>query len=140
MKKIILTVGVATLLIGSTVFARGMGNMGRGTGACYQNYSVAYGRNYNNSNTHYAYGRNFNNPNTNCGYGRNFNRNGLTLDKKLEENRIFIAERRIEIRKELLKDTPDWNRVEKLNQEIVMKRTENQKYNMENRNYNCRFL
>lgn len=127
MKKIILTVGVATLLIGSTVFARGMGNMGRGTGACYQNYSVAYGRN-------------FNNPNTNCGYGINFNRNGLPLDKKLEENRIFIAERRIEIRKELLKDTPDWNRVEKLNQEIVMKRTENQKYNMENRNYNCRFL
>ena len=64
----------------------------------------------------------------------------MIQDKRLEENRVFIAERKVEIRKEMLKDTPDWNKIDRLNQEIAVKRTENQKYNLENGNYNCRFL
>lgn len=123
MKKIILFVGITTLLVGTSAFARSMGNMGRGTGTYYQNCSVAYGRNYNNSNKNFTYGK-----------------NNLIKDKKLEENRVFIAERKVEIRKEMLKDTPDWNKIDRLNQEIAVKRTENQKYNLENGNYNCRFL
>ena len=123
MKKIILFVGIATLLVGTSAFARSMGNMGRGTGTYYQNCSVAYGRNYNSSNKNFTYGK-----------------NNLIQDKRLEENRVFIAERKVEIRKEMLKDTPDWNKIDRLNQEIAVKRTENQKYNLENGNYNCRFL
>ena len=93
MKKIILFVGIATLLVGTSAFARSMGNMGRGTGTYYQNCSVAYGRNYNNSNKNFTYGK-----------------NNLIQDKRLEEIRVFIAERKVEIRKEMLKDTPDWNK------------------------------
>lgn len=60
-----------------------------------------------------------------CGYPRN------------EKARIFIDERRLEIRKELLNEKPDWNKIQRLNSEIADKRaeikTENMKYRFENR-------
>ena len=49
-----------------------------------------------------------------------------------EQFRIKIQEKNLEIRKELLKASPDWSKVEKLNSEIAIEqgklRTEMQKY------------
>ena len=46
-------------------------------------------------------------------------------DKKFEANQLDIAEKRIALRREMLKDTPDWNKVEQLNKEIGAIRAEN---------------
>ncbi len=47
-----------------------------------------------------------------------------------------MAEKRLEIRKELLNEKPDWNKIEKLNTEIAVKKsqavTERMKYRFEN--------
>lgn len=40
-------------------------------------------------------------------------------DYEKERVRIAIEEKKLEIRKELLKDTPDWNRIEDLNIQIA---------------------
>lgn len=37
---------------------------------------------------------------------------------EMEKSSILMEEKRLEIKKELLKDSPDWNKVEKLNTEI----------------------
>lgn len=53
-----------------------------------------------------------------------------------EKSRILIEEKRIEIRKELLNEKPNWNKIEKLNNEIALERaknkTEHMKYRFEN--------
>ena len=47
-----------------------------------------------------------------------------------------MAEKRLEIRKELLNKKPDWNKIEKINTEIAVKKsqaaTERMKYRFEN--------
>lgn len=40
-------------------------------------------------------------------------------DSEKERVRIAIEEKKLDIRKELLKDTPDWNRIERLNVDIA---------------------
>ncbi len=105
MKKIIMLAGAITIALGVSAFAQNMNGMGLNQ------------RNQNNIN--YSMGR-----------GRHHSRycceNGYIQSKEIESNRISIMEKRVEIRKELIKDTPDWNKVEKLNQEIASKRAENQ--------------
>lgn len=53
-----------------------------------------------------------------------------------EKSRILIDEKRLEIRKELLNEKPDWNKIEKLNSDIALERarnkTEHMKYRFEN--------
>ena len=57
-------------------------------------------------------------------------------DKKFEANQLDIAEKRIALRREMLKDTPDWNKVEQLNKEIGAIRAENRTIMMKERAVN----
>lgn len=43
--------------------------------------------------------------------------------KEFHEMRIFIKERKLEIEKEMLKNNPDWHKIEKLNTEIENKKS-----------------
>ena len=38
----------------------------------------------------------------------------------MQQQRIAMEEKRLDIKKELIKDKPDWNKVEKLNKEIAL--------------------
>lgn len=53
-----------------------------------------------------------------------------------EKSRIFVDEKRLEIRKELLNEKPNWDKIEKLNSDIALERaknkTEHMKYRFEN--------
>ena len=53
---------------------------------------------------------------TYCGSG--VNQTGFKRSPEMERSKLVIDEKKLEIRKELVKDKPDWNRVEKLNTEI----------------------
>lgn len=95
MKKFTI-VGIMLLALGVTAFARGHQNwdgnnnmMGRG------HHSGSY-----------------------CG-GMGTNQNGFKRSPEMERSRLVMDEKRLEIRKELIKDKPDWNKVEKLNTEIA---------------------
>lgn len=41
------------------------------------------------------------------------------IDPTFEKERILIEEKKLEIRKELLNEKPDWNKIEKLNIEVA---------------------
>lgn len=41
------------------------------------------------------------------------------IDPEFERERILIEEKKLEIRKELLNEKPDWNKIEKLNVEVA---------------------
>lgn len=71
--------------------------------------------------------------------GRNYHhykRENCRINPENERMRILMAEKRLEIRKELLNEKPDWNKIERLNTEIAVKKsqciTENMKYRFEN--------
>lgn len=52
------------------------------------------------------------------------------LNAELERSRILIEEKKLEIRKELLNEKPDWNKIEKLNIEIATQEAKNKTCNM----------
>lgn len=119
MKKIMILAGAITMLMGTSIFAKNMDGMGvnqttRG------NYAYS---------THMS-GRGGHHFSRHCNAG---GRMGYVQNKEIESNRIAIMEKRVELRKEMLKDTPDWNKVEKLNQEIASKRASNQTIMMRER-------
>lgn len=70
-----------------------------------------------------------------CGYGYNYHyeedyapsieyhRIQSFYKKEFHEMRIFIKEKKLEIEKEMLKDNPDWHKIEKLNAEIENKKS-----------------
>ena len=70
------------------------------------------------------------------GHHHHYRRENCRINPDNERMRILMAEKRLEIRKELLNEKPDWNKIEKLNTEIAVKRsqciTENMKYRFEN--------
>ncbi len=95
MKKLAV-VGVMLLALGATAFARG-----------HKNWNDSDGRMHNFGSTSCQTSSNH----------MNFKRS-----PELEKSSILIEEKRLEIKKELLKDSPDWNKVEKLNTEISTER------------------
>lgn len=115
MKKITILVGAIALLVGTSSFARNLD----GTGMNQNNRNnYAYSTQVRRGGHHFS---------RHC---HNDRRVGYTQNKEIEANRIAIMEKRVELRKEMLKDKPDWNRVEKLNQEIASKRASNQTIRM----------
>ena len=93
MKKFTI-IGIMIFTLGATAFARG-----------HQNWNGDMGRGYHHSGSSY------------CGSGAN--QNGFKRSPEMERSRLVMDEKRLEIRKELIKDKPDWNKVEKLNTEIA---------------------
>ena len=91
MKKFTI-IGIMIFALGATAFARG-----------HQNWNGDMGRGYHHSGSSY------------CGSGAN--QNGFKRSPEMERSRLVMDEKRLEIRKELIKDKPDWNKVEKLNTE-----------------------
>ena len=67
---------------------------------------------------------------------KNYKRENCRINPDNERMRILMAEKRLEIRKELLNEKPDWNKIEKINTEIAVKKsqaaTERMKYRFEN--------
>ena len=67
---------------------------------------------------------------------KNYKRENCRIKPDNERMRILMAEKRLEIRKELLNEKPDWNKIEKINTEIAVKKsqalTERMKYRFEN--------
>ena len=61
--------------------------------------------------------QNFNNGRPDM-HKKNFQRQPLTPE--MQKQRIAVEEKRLDIKKELLKDKPDWSKVEKLNREIAL--------------------
>ncbi len=49
---------------------------------------------------------------------------------ELERAQILIEEKKLEVRKELLNDNPDWNKIEKLNIEIATQEAKNRTCHM----------
>lgn len=45
---------------------------------------------------------------------------GMRRSPEMERTRLVIDEKRLEIRKELVKETPDWKKVDRLNNEIAV--------------------
>ena len=93
MKKFTI-IGIMIFALGATAFARGH-------------------QNWNGDNM----GRGYHSGSSYCGSGAN--QNGFKRSPEMERSRLVMDEKRLEIRKELIKDKPDWNKVEKLNTEIA---------------------
>ena len=70
------------------------------------------------------------------GHHHHYRRENCRINPDNERMRILMAEKRLEIRKELLNEKPDWNKIEKINTEIAVKKsqaaTERVKYRFEN--------
>ena len=94
MKKLAV-VGVMVLALGATAFAIGH-------------------RNWNGSEGMHNFG------NTSC--QSSSNHMNFKRSPEMEKSSILIGEKKLEIRKEMLKDSPDWNKIEKLNTEISTER------------------
>lgn len=114
MKKIIILASAITMMIGTAVFAQGDEVGVNRDSKNYVAQSVGRGR-YHSRHC--------------CENGRV----GYVQNKEIEANRIAIMEKKVELRKEMIKETPDWNKVEKLNQEIATKRATNQTIRMRER-------
>ena len=65
-----------------------------------------------------------------CEYYRTSEKREFRVNPEVEKTRIEFDEKRLDIRKELLKDTPDWTKVQKLNEEIALKKAEFRTNNM----------
>ena len=115
MKRLIILAGAITLLAGTTLFANNMESGERM-------------KENNSYSTHFSHmgdgGRHCNGHRG----GRHYIKN-----KEVQANQIKIDEKRIELKKEMMKDTPDWNKVEKLNKEIGAIRAENKTIMMKER-------
>lgn len=73
---------------------------------------------------------------TRKGHHSHYKKENCRINPDNERMRILTAEKRLEIRKELLNEKPDWNKIERLNTEIAVKKsqatTERMKYRFEN--------
>lgn len=105
MNKKIMMLGIFMLALGVNVYAR----HGYGSGSYGSNgrYTYCNGQGYNRDE-HFS-GR---------GYGMHSTHNFWSTSEG-EKIAIFIEEKNLEIRKELLKDAPDWEKIEKMNIEIA---------------------
>ena len=87
--------------------------------------------------THHHHHNNYRNE-TQKRYQQQYQKNKKIKSYKNREAEIFIEEKRLDIKKELLNKNLDWNKIEKLNSEIALKKsqctTENMKLKFENRN------
>lgn len=92
MKKFTI-IGIMIFALGATTFARGH-------------------KNWNENNI----GKGHHSGALYCG---SVKQNGFKKSPEMERARLVMDEKRLEIRKELIKDKPDWNKVEKLNTEIA---------------------
>lgn len=54
-------------------------------------------------------------------------------DPELEKSRLLVDEKNLEIRKELIKTTPDWKKIERLNNEIATEQSRRKTANMKSR-------
>lgn len=122
MKKLTMLVGAITLLAGTTLFAA---NTNEPVVNKNINEKFNYSMNMEGRGRHHF-------PKGCCNDGRM----GYIQNKEIERNRIDIMEKRLELRKELIKDRPDWKKVERLNQEIALKRANNQTIMMKERMVN----
>ena len=66
----------------------------------------------------------FANPNSNNGKPNmpKRNRQERVISPEMQKQRIAMEEKMLDIKKEMIKDKPDWNKVEKLNREIALER------------------
>lgn len=119
MKKLTMLVGAITLLAGTTLFAA---NTNEPVVNKNINEKFNYSMNMEGRGRHHF-------PKGCCNDGRM----GYIQNKEIERNRIDIMEKRLELRKELIKDRPDWKKVERLNQEIALKRANNHTIMMKER-------
>lgn len=113
MKKMAL-IGMMLLVVGATSFARG---------------------HHHNNNCNYA-------PcgapqHHNCVVDQNRPKVALKAPKRrnpeAERVRLVIDEKRLEIRKELIKETPDWKKIERINTEIATEQAKERTVNMKSR-------
>ncbi|WP_293961961.1 hypothetical protein [uncultured Fusobacterium sp.] len=113
MKKMAL-IGMMLLVVGATSFARG---------------------HHHNNNCNYA-------P---CGAPQHYNcvvdqnrpkvapKTQKRRNPEAERVRLVIDEKRLEIRKELIKETPDWKKIERINTEIATEQAKERTVNMKSR-------
>lgn len=122
LKRLIILAGAITLLAGTTLFANNLDN-------------TPVTKDMRDSSTHALHMGNGRNSNT-----RHCNENGKKRhhiqNKEIQANHIKIQERKLELKKEILKDSPDWNKVEKLNKEIGAIVAENKTIMMKERALN----
>ena len=113
MKKMAL-IGMMLLVVGATSFARG---------------------HHHNNNCNYA-------PcgapqHHNCVVDQNRPKVAPKTQKRrnpeAERLRLVIDEKRLEIRKELIKETPDWKKIERINTEIATEQAKERTVNMKSR-------
>ena len=122
MKRIIILAGALILAVGVTSFGRDFSHNGMMSRIGYHHNSQHHTEGWGGHSGHSGH---------NCG-GRSY-----TQNKDVERNRIIISEKRVELRKEMLKDNPDWTKIDKLNQDIAIKNAENKSIVMRERaNYN----
>lgn len=113
MKKKILLGTILTLIIGTQAFARGRGHGGEHRGR------------FHNSNPAITCGAIANSTFQNDGeerFGNGFRRSHMINNPEFEKLSIAMDEKRLEIRKEIIKDTPDWSKIEKLNTDMATER------------------
>lgn len=115
MKKLIILTGAITLLAGTTLFANNIDNT----------HSM---RRDTKSSTHITHMRNGERHCNGHRGGRHHIKN-----KEVQANQLDIAEKKIALKREIMKDTPDWNKVEQLNREIGALRAENKTIMMKER-------
>lgn len=113
MKKMAL-IGMMLFVVGATSFARG---------------------HHHNNNCNYA-------P---CGAPQHYNcvvdqnrpkvapKTQKRRNPEAERARLVIDEKRLEIRKELIKETPDWKKIERINSEIATEQAKERTVNMKSR-------
>lgn len=113
MKKMAL-IGMMLFVVGATSFARG---------------------HHHNNNCNYA-------P---CGAPQHYNcvvdqnrpkvapKTQKRRNPEAERVRLVIDEKRLEIRKELIKETPDWKKIERINSEIATEQAKERTVNMKSR-------
>lgn len=119
MKKLIILTGAITLLAGTTLFANNIDNT----------QSMRRDTKSSTHTTHMREGGRH--------YSKHCNGNGRRQhhiqNKEVQANQLDIAEKKIALKREMMKDTPDWNKVEQLNREIGAIRAENKTIMMKER-------
>ena len=113
MKKMAL-IGLMLFVVGATSFARG---------------------HHHNNNCNYApCGAPYH---QNCTVAQNKQKVAPKAPKRrnpeAERTRLVIDEKRLEIRKELIKETPDWKKIERINTEIATEQAKERTVNMKSR-------
>ena len=113
MKKKILIGSILTLIIGTQAFGRGRWHGGEQRSKFYgSNPAITCGIVANNT---FQDGGKNNFNGMEYGLRGRFRKSHMINNSEFEKLSITMDEKRLEIRKEMIKDTPDWNKIEKLN-------------------------